>query len=270
MSFKGSSAGILFALLPYGISGGYATDNISLELVSCPKCGFEQDESPECQRCGVIFERYRPQSATPQAFETLPPAIPLPGRPTLLRKTVRILVLAAIPLVVLAGVSTFWGSSAAPIVSSDVRASERVNAKLRNIEFAADLGRPVVMDFDEAEVNAWMRSVLLSTGEPSRKKSSSVRDLKIQVLNDHLGLYLLLNFFGRDLWLLVEGRVSIYESHLRFHPIGGQFGALPVPGVFASAVLHWVLPLQSTDHLLLPGITSVQLRNGELLVSSFR
>ena len=25
----------------------------------CPKCGFEQPESPECMRCGVIVGRYR-------------------------------------------------------------------------------------------------------------------------------------------------------------------------------------------------------------------
>ncbi|HSU84629.1 MAG TPA: hypothetical protein VLR69_19600, partial [Thermoanaerobaculia bacterium] len=25
----------------------------------CPKCGFEQPDSPECMRCGVIVSRYK-------------------------------------------------------------------------------------------------------------------------------------------------------------------------------------------------------------------
>lgn len=45
----------------------------------CPKCGFEQPESPECLRCGVILSRYKgaPANATP-ATPAQPFAVPLP------------------------------------------------------------------------------------------------------------------------------------------------------------------------------------------------
>jgi hypothetical protein len=42
----------------------------------CPKCGFEQPESPECARCGVIVSRYKGSAVgTPP----LPPPAPVAG-----------------------------------------------------------------------------------------------------------------------------------------------------------------------------------------------
>jgi len=38
----------------------------------CPKCGFEQPESPECARCGVIVSRYKGSAVS------APPPLPLP------------------------------------------------------------------------------------------------------------------------------------------------------------------------------------------------
>ncbi len=43
----------------------------------CPKCGFEQPESPECMRCGVIVGRYR--GAAVGAPPPPPPSQPMAG-----------------------------------------------------------------------------------------------------------------------------------------------------------------------------------------------
>jgi len=45
----------------------------------CPKCGFEQPESPECIRCGVIVSRYKGPALGAEAFR--PPASPPPSPP---------------------------------------------------------------------------------------------------------------------------------------------------------------------------------------------
>ncbi len=44
----------------------------------CPKCGFEQPESPECLRCGVIVSRYKGPgaNATPAPPFASPPPLP--------------------------------------------------------------------------------------------------------------------------------------------------------------------------------------------------
>lgn len=54
----------------------------------CPKCGFEQPESPECVRCGIIVSRYRgpvfggaPASAAAPEPPPLPPQLPPPLPP---------------------------------------------------------------------------------------------------------------------------------------------------------------------------------------------
>jgi hypothetical protein len=50
----------------------------------CPKCGFEQPESLECIRCGVIISRYKGPAAgaTPPQPIAVPPPLPLSGNET--------------------------------------------------------------------------------------------------------------------------------------------------------------------------------------------
>lgn len=47
----------------------------------CPRCAFEQEESLECRKCGLIFERYRPLGVRPAGFTK---AAPSPWRELLL------------------------------------------------------------------------------------------------------------------------------------------------------------------------------------------
>lgn len=42
------------------------------EAVVCPKCGYQQDDTFECQRCGVIFHKYK-KAVSPSRSSSSPP-----------------------------------------------------------------------------------------------------------------------------------------------------------------------------------------------------
>lgn len=49
----------------------------------CPKCGFEQPDSPECMRCGIIISRYKRSMLDPSPVIPAAPVAPAPPPPPL-------------------------------------------------------------------------------------------------------------------------------------------------------------------------------------------
>jgi hypothetical protein len=47
----------------------------------CPKCGFEQPDSPECARCGIIVSRYKGPALSGTATPPSPLPVPAPPPP---------------------------------------------------------------------------------------------------------------------------------------------------------------------------------------------
>src|SRR5262245_35003991 len=82
----------------------------------CPKCGFDQPESPECMRCGVIISRYKGPvlgTAPAPAVEEPPSPVstvprPPPPRPS---GTEAARTMYAEPAVAAAGEGTVYGGT---------------------------------------------------------------------------------------------------------------------------------------------------------------
>ena len=219
---------------------------------NCPKCGAPQEGGDECLRCGIIFSRYH---STPSLLSTPgEDPSPTPQRQTvfgMLRSFYRVFrwVSLGIALIVL---GLILRNPPLPRIDTEPEAKERAEAKFTAMQQASESGQPYKLQLNEAELNAWLgqRLVLAPNsaseeieGKPTEPSSppaanptveqvrSTVRDVKIDLLDDRLRGYVIFDFHGKDLSLMIEGRLSVQGGYLRMDPTAGRLGALPLPPV---------------------------------------
>jgi hypothetical protein len=176
----------------------------------------------------------------------------------------------------------------APQIAVDSEAGERLETKLQQVATASASGVPQILRVDEAEVNSYLLSHLAlkpsdttpsgtqttqiapAGNEPSVEEvQSSVRDVKINLVDDRVRAYVVFDFHGKDLSLQLEGRLHADEGYLRFEPTGGQLGALPIPqSSLESAVRKMMASPQNREKLRLPSdLLDLRIENGEIVVS---
>jgi hypothetical protein len=97
---------------------------------------------------------------------------------------------------------------------------------------------------------------------------SSVRDVKIALADDRVQAYVLFDFHGKDLSLILEGRLHVQNGYLRFEPTGGKLGSLPLPqSTLESAVGRLFDAPENREKMRVPAeIRDIHIQNGELVV----
>lgn len=175
-----------------------------------------------------------------------------------------------------------------PAVQQDSRAGERLEAKLQQLDAAAAAGQPQTLRLDEAELNAYLGSHLAMKPDAAATQAatdgatqaaehdptveevqSTVRDVKINLVDDRVHAYIVFDFHGKDMSLQLEGRLSAEEGYVRFDPTGGQIGSLPIPqSTLESAVRKMMGSAENREKLRLPPeIRDLRIENGEVVVS---
>jgi hypothetical protein len=98
---------------------------------------------------------------------------------------------------------------------------------------------------------------------------SSVRDVKVELVEDRVRAYVVFDFHGKDLTLQLEGRLASANGYLRFEPVSGQLGSLPIPqSALETAVQRMMDSPENREKLKLPPeITDLRIENGELLAT---
>jgi hypothetical protein len=96
-----------------------------------------------------------------------------------------------------------------------------------------------------------------------------VRDVKVELIEDRVRAYVVFDFHGKDLTLQLEGRLASDNGYLRFVPVSGQLGSLPIPqSALETAVQRMMESPENREKLRLPPeITDLRIENGELLAT---
>jgi len=98
---------------------------------------------------------------------------------------------------------------------------------------------------------------------------SSVKDVKVDMDGDLVKAYVIFNFHGKDLSLELDGHLRSEGGYLKFDPVAGKLGSLPLPqSTLQAAVDKLMNSPENRDKLKLPdGVSSLQVEDGQAKVT---
>jgi hypothetical protein len=155
----------------------------------------------------------------------------------------------------------------------------RLEAKIKLAQEAAATA-PQVLRVNEGEVNSYFDSKLAlyhsasklsagGTGSTVRGTQATVKDLKFNLIEDRLHVYVVLDLQGKDMTVELEGKLRTDAGFIHFEPLGGKIGAIPIPrSVLAKALLGMMDSPETRGTMTLPlGISDLKVENGEFVVT---
>ena len=179
-----------------------------------------------------------------------------------------------------------------PLVETSPQAAARAEEKFQDVERAVANGQPATLRIDETELNSYLASHLTLEGNSAPNQASAgraqgaangagptpqeveqmrsnVRDFKVQLMDDRVKAYVVFDVHGKDMTLQLEGRLGAQNGYLRFEPVSGQFGSLPIPqSALESAVQRLMDSPENREKLKLPAeISDLRIQNGEVVAS---
>ena len=183
-----------------------------------------------------------------------------------------------------------------PPVQVTSQAAARAEHKVQDVEQSVSRGQPATLRLDEAELNSYLASHLAmatiaapapgSQASPSDAPTSSnsrdypsgadvetmrsnVRDVKVQMEGDLVKAYIVFDVHGKDLTLQLAGKLGASDGYLKFEPVSGQIGSLPIPqSALESAVRQLLESPENREKLKLPSdVSDMHIENGELVTS---
>jgi hypothetical protein len=179
-------------------------------------------------------------------------------------------------------------------VSSTPEAAARVEQKFQDVQQAVAQGQPATLRMDETELNSYLASHLVlpggqasnpaanavpgntTGGAPNAEQPtmddveqmrSNVKDVKVQLIDDRVRAYVVFDVHGKEMTLQLEGKLGADNGFLRFEPVSGQIGALPIPqATLEAAVRRMMESPENREKLKLPSdISDLKIENGEVV-----
>ena len=256
------------------------------EALTCPKCGFEQEDGPECLRCGIIFSKFQPPApAVEEAPATVGNTESQPATPGLLSRVVRILPWISLALII--GMLMLSLRQTPPLsIQTDSQAADRVAEKMAQLQMALQASQPHTVTLNEAELNQWMRDNLAIASahqaqqagiptpvgsEPSvQEVQSALKDVRMNLMGNQLRAYTLFALYGKEISLQLDGTIEAQGGYIRLKPTAGKLGSLPIPSSTLDYVVHQLFdsPQNRDKFQLPPQVESVRIENNTLVIAT--
>ena len=175
-----------------------------------------------------------------------------------------------------------------PLVEATPQAAARAEEKFAQVEQSVAQGQQATVRLDQTELNSYLASHLdLQTDQPAasvapppggpgsptpedvERMRSSVRDVKVTMDGDRVKAYVVFDVHGKDMTLELEGKLGATNGYLRFVPVSGQIGSLPIPqSTLETAVQRLMESPENREKLRLPpDISDLHIENGELVAT---
>jgi hypothetical protein len=190
-----------------------------------------------------------------------------------------------------------------PQVANDPNAAARAQQKFEAADAAKASGQPAQVRLDGTELNSYLAQNLQMEGSaPSAPQNSSspagnspripatpsdpaagiggsdqptleqvqssVKDVKVDMDGDLVKAYVLFDFHGKDMSLELDGHLRTENGYIRFEPVSGMLGSLPLPqSTLQAAVARMMASPENREKLKLPAdISDIQIVNGQAVV----
>jgi hypothetical protein len=97
---------------------------------------------------------------------------------------------------------------------------------------------------------------------------STVKDVKVDMDGDLVKAYVIFDYHGKDLSLELDGHLSADNGYMKFVPVAGKLGSLPLPqSTLQAAVDKMMASSENREKLKLPAdISDIQIQNGQAVV----
>lgn len=185
---------------------------------------------------------------------------------------------------------------APPTVPNDPRAATRAEQKFAAADQAKAAGQPAQVQLDRTELNSYLQQNLQTANSPQpaagatpgpaasadpasalnssdlqtiEQAESAVKDVKVDMDGDLVKAFVTYDVHGRDVPVELDGHISAENGYLKFDPVGGKIGSLPLPqSVLEAAVSKMMASPEGREKMKLPDdINDIQIQNGQAVVS---
>lgn len=227
--------------------------------------------------------------------------------PNLLQKIYKILSWSSLAGLILTIVLVLH-KSPAPNIPFDPNAAARAEQKFQAADEAKAAGQPGQVALDRSELNSYLAQNLqtqapppgsdpstdakagaaapapaadggnaandptaaLAAGDPRSLEDvqSTVKDVKVDMVGDLVKAYVIFDFHGKDISLELDGHLGAENGFMKFEPVSGKLGSLPLPqSTLNAAVEKMMASPENRDKLRLPAdISDIKIVDGKAVI----